>query len=61
VLRRLEGCPASSHQCDGGTMFPQLLGGYPSDLRGGRGRPLTPASGEGNLYIWGSAARMIKE
>jgi hypothetical protein len=56
ALRRLGGCPASSRRLDGGDALPQLLGGYPSDLRHDRGRPLTPATRERNLYIWGSTA-----
>jgi hypothetical protein len=50
------GCPTSTRRLDGSAALPQLLGGYPSDLRCGRGRPLAPACGEGNLYVRGSAA-----
>jgi hypothetical protein len=53
---RHKGSITSPHRLNGGTLLPRLLGGYPFDLRRGRGWPLAPAGDEGNLNVWGSAA-----
>jgi hypothetical protein len=48
---RLGGSIASPHHLDGRAALPQLLGGYPPDLRRGRGRSLAPAGDEGRRRI----------